>query len=121
MRQFQKCWRPTVEAAAFTDVQMFLNKKMSDFPIDNKLTKLIQRPGLTDAYEAVKRKIRYGAATWQLLHNRLTAIKDQFSNGSDRWAEVRIIDDFLDDLNRRIGQFQPIASIQTAQVQGDKI
>ncbi len=96
---FAKHWAPRGEAT--NDIQAFLYSKTINSPLREQLAKRIRDPRLLARYELVKRDVRYGAATWKSVGQCLASICEQCKQAGGRDTDVRIISDFVGDLERR--------------------
>jgi hypothetical protein len=95
-KQFKKCWTPAREARTADNVQDFLKQKTTDGTApDFVKKKTIAR------YEAVKKEVIYGVATWSAVGKCLKQISSQWHNEDSHEIESRILDDFLHDLGAR--------------------
>jgi hypothetical protein len=97
-KDFADTWTPSGEAT--NDIQSFLNRKIAETPLPKELAKRINDK-VSARYEDIKQRILYGATTWSCIGERLATVCDLYKRVGNHDTEMRIISDFLADLEQR--------------------
>ena len=97
--EFMNCWRPPLKAALSDGVQEFLVAATATATLPERLEKRADK--LIGRYEAAKGNVKYGVATWNSVGETLKGIRARWNQPGSNDVEMRIVDDFLEDLKQR--------------------
>ena len=97
--EFMNCWRPPPKAALANGIQEFLVAATASAALPKRLEKRAGK--LAGRYEAVRSDVKYGVATWNSVGETLKAIRSQWKQPGSNDVEIRVVDDFLEDLKQR--------------------
>ena len=92
-------WRSPLKAPLAEDIQGFLAAATTNATLPKRLVKRAGK--LPGKYEGVTRDVEYGAATWNSVGETLNGIGSQWIATGSHDVELRIVDDFLEDLKQR--------------------